>query len=689
MSGPKAKDGAGALPPPENAHEIFLAGDEDPLIVLDADAPPVPAPPPTRHVTAVIDDTAAPKSPPPPPRAQAEYTTDPPSIAGDRVREPFDFPPPAIPSRPKRTSPWPRRAGLVAFGVAVALAGWAAFSSLRPDPPVITSMVPSKAEPGQTVTINGTALGTQTSDVVVRFGDRRGAATSAAETSLAATVPAELANLPPGPVRVTVEVGGTPSNALFMTIARYPKIAGVEPEVALPGGEVAITGTHLDSEGAVVRIGGFPAEVLSRNPQGLRVRVPAIPVIEGRAVPVDVSLGAETARPGTLVLGHLPLVTGISPSSGEVGTTVTITGHGFAPSTGANKVTFGTLDALVLAASSSEIQAVVPAYGILESRTPLRGLVVTGGARSAPFEFTAVRPSGDVFRPRFVAAVAPGGDPGQHAVVGSELGPLLVLTGRGDAASPGERAARAASVLNGLIQQATSRPVAIEVKENPLQIASAGTTIVLVTPEDAEGLARGWEGVPKARIAAPALARYWAAVLHDYVGLFGQRTRPSRAIDVTAQARVLLDIYGDAERIGGSAGVSSRVVAGMTPDRLDALKRLAYAGPQETSGARGLALTGAWEGTLDEGGRSRPIRLEVRLDGGRLAGAMTSSAGMVAVGIPLRDLSYDKGMVRFTALLAGTALQFRGALDGATLLGTTHHADGAAATGRFALRHVE
>jgi len=689
MSGPKAKDGDGALPPPENAHEIFLAGEEDPLIVLDADAPPVPPPPPARHVTAVIDDTPAAKSPPPPSRAQAEYTMDPPSIAGDRVREPFDFPPPAVPARPHRPSAWPRRAGLVAFGVVVALAGWAAFSRLRPHPPVITSMVPSKAEPGQTVTINGTALGTQASDVVVRFGDRRGAVTSAVDSSLAATVPAELANLPPGPVRVTVEVGGTPSNALFMTIARYPKILGVDPDVALPGGEVAITGTHLDGEGAVVRIGGFPAEVLARNAQGLRVRVPAIPVIEGKAVPVDVSLGAEAARPGTLVLGHLPLVTGISPASGEVGTTVTITGHGFAPGAAANKVTFGTLEAVVLAARNNEIQAVVPAYGILESRTALRGMVVTGGARSAPFEFTAVRPSGDVFRPRFVAAVAPGGDPGQHAVVGSELGPLLVLTGRADAATPGDRAARAASVLNGLLQQATSRPVAIDVKENPLQIASGGTTIVLVTPEDAQGLGRGWEGVPPARIAAPALARYWAALLQDYVGLFGQRLRPSRAIDLTAQARVLLDIYGDAERIGGSAGVSSRVVSAMTADRLDGLRRLAYAGPQESGAPRGLALAGAWEGTLDEGGRSRPIRLQLRIDGGRLGGAMTSSAGMVAMGIPLRDLSYDKGMVRFTALLAGAALQFRGALDGATLTGTTHPADGAAATGRFALRHVE
>jgi hypothetical protein len=59
------------------------------------------------------------------------------------------------------------------------------------------------------------------------------------------------------------------------------------------------------------------------------------------------------------------------------------------------------------------------------------------------------------------------------------------------------------------------------------------------------------------------------------------------------------------------------------------------------------------------------------------------------MGIPLRDLRYDKGMVRFSASLGGAPVQFRGALDGATLSGTTHAEGSAAASGRFTLRHVE
>ena len=710
MSAPKPKDGDGSsLPPPEDAHEISLSSDEDPLLILSSEARPVPQDPPVGSppapkswagavrppspgnaaVPAIIDDIPSAK-PAAAHRAQAEHTTDLPSIASDRVREPVEFPWAAAPSAKRsQPSPWPRRALLVGLGALLALGAWVGFARLRPHPPVITSIIPARAEPGQTVTIAGTALGSDADTMVVRFGDSRGPVTSATESSLAATVPADLANLPAGDIRVVVEVGGVSSNALFMNLARYPRITAVEPEVALPGAVVAVKGVHLDGETVAVRVGGFAAEVLDRNREGLRIKVPAMPLIEGKSVPVEISLGRDTARPGALVLGHLPLVTGAAPASGEAGTIVTITGYGFAPRAAGNRVTFGSLDALVVAASDREIRAAVPAFGLLESRTTLPTVVSVGGARTTPFEFTAVRPSGDVFRPRFVAVPAPGGDPERHAVVGTEIGPVLVLSGRADAASTAERAARVAAQLNALLQTAASRPVLVEVKEGPLQIAAGGATLLAVTAEDAEGLSRGWDGVPGTRVAAPALARYWAALLHDYVGLFGQRLRPNRVIELSPRARVLLDLYSDAERRGGSAGVGMGVVSAMGPDRLDALRRLGYSGPDESRASRGMALTGAWEGSIEDGGPPREVRLEVRLDGDRLAGAMTSTAGAIAMGIPLHDVSYDKGMVRFSAVLGGASRHFRGALEGATLSGTIHAESGTAAIGRFNMRHVE
>jgi hypothetical protein len=711
MSAPDPKDGDGDAPPGpgSGSHEINLASDEEPLIVLDAEVTRAPADPPAPSGAkpAIINDIPAdtpaapaekPPSPPSPPakpskpRAQAEYTTEPPSIKSDRVREPVEFPwaAAATPSRPARRSRWPRRALLIGLGALLALGAWAGVGVLRPALPVITSIVPSKAEPGQTVTIAGTDLGSDDSKMVVRFGDRRGPVTSATGTSLAATVPADLANVPPGQISVVVEVSGRSSNTLFMTLARYPRVAGVEPEVALPGSEVTVTGKHLDPATVAVRIGGFAAEVIGGNGDVLKVKVPDMPVIEGKTVPVEVSLGREAAAPATVVLGHLPLVTGIEPQSGEVGTTVAISGYGFLSRGAGVRVTFGPLEALVLGASDHEITASVPAQGLMASRTSLPVVVSTGGARSVPREFTAVRPSGDVFRPRFVAVPTPGVDPQRQAVVATELGPLLVLSGSADAPSTAERAARVAGVLNFLMQGAASAPVTIEAQEAPVpRVVASGATIVTVTPEDAELLLRSATRAPGSRISAPALARYWAALLHDYIGLFGQRLRPTRAIEITPRAQVLLDVYAAAERRGGSDGVGTGVVAALTPEQSEALRRLAYAGPEPGPGGRGLALTGAWEGTVEDGGAPRAIRLEVRQQGDRLAGAMTSTAGGIAMGIPLQDLSYDKGMVRFSAVLGGAPRQFRGKLEGATLVGTVHAAGGAGAPGRFTLRHVE
>ncbi len=182
MSAPKPKDGDGDSPPKPKtgSHEIYLP-DEDPLIVLDADAPPVPTDPPagsppgpkpasravrpsspgTAAIPAIIDDIPSAKSTPAP-RAPAEHTTEPPSIANDRVREPVELPFAATARRQEtvaRRHRGPAARCWSASGCCSPSAPGPGSPALRPNPPVITSIVPSKAEPGQTVTIAGTALG--------------------------------------------------------------------------------------------------------------------------------------------------------------------------------------------------------------------------------------------------------------------------------------------------------------------------------------------------------------------------------------------------------------------------------------------------------------------------------------------------------------------------------------------------
>jgi hypothetical protein len=702
---PERKDGAGAGSPAGKPGDIDLARDAEAgfdaaesFIVLDDPKPPAaaPAPPakvaPPPSVPALIDDRPA---APPAPRAAAPrpgpaYDDQPPSMAPDHVREPVALPKWAEQTRGRPAGPpkWIRPLLLLAAGLGVALAAHWAYGRFRPTPPVISSVMPPKAEPGQTVTINGTALGADASAVVVRFGDRRGAVTSASDTSLAATVPADLADAPPGDVRVTVEVEGRESNALFMALARFPRVASVVPEVALPGDEIALTGSNLDLASAAVRVGGVAATVVAAERDRLRVKVPDLPVVEGKAVPVEVTVGRETARPGSLILGHLPLVTGISPKSAQAGATVTISGYGFGMVAEGITVTFGSQEALVLAASAREVKAVVPAAGLFSSQQALPVTVAVAGGRSAPREFNVARASGDVFRPRFAAAPPPpGGDPARHAVVETELGPVLLLTGRADAASVAARADRTAAALNAALTAAVAQPLAIAARDGQPPVVLAGDTpIVAATAEDAETLSRGFAGVTGAATTPRRLAEYWAALLNDYVGLFARRQRPNGIVDLTPRARVLLDIYADAERRGGSAGVGQRIAVDSAAARAEPLRQLAFAAPPPAA-ASGLPLAGTWDGTVDDAGATRRVRVAIRAGDGRLAGTITSSAGNISMGIPLEDLRYDRGMVRFTAVVRGAARRFEGKLEGGVIAGTVD--GGTPGAGRFTLRHVE
>jgi hypothetical protein len=118
---------------------------------------------------------------------------------------------------------------------------------------------------------------------------------------------------------------------------------------------------------------------------------------EGTPGPIDVTVGNEG---GTSAIGakdrfkyEKPTVASISPSSGSVagGTTVTITGTGFAP--GATTVEFGTKEATeVQCSSSTTCTAASPAH---KAASSVDVHVVAGGKRSAATpgdEFSYTKP---------------------------------------------------------------------------------------------------------------------------------------------------------------------------------------------------------------------------------------------------------------------------------------------------------
>src|SRR6185503_14735103 len=113
--------------------------------------------------------------------------------------------------------------------------------------------------------------------------------------------------------------------------------------------------------------------------------------------------------------------------------------------------------------------------------------------------------------------------PGEDVVfVSTALGPALLLGGKADAPSTAERAMRAATALNAVVQAAASKPAVIEARDRPapgVALQGSPTLLVAATPDDAAAFGR--EPTARGQRASPrAVAELWAALLQDHLTLF-------------------------------------------------------------------------------------------------------------------------------------------------------------------------
>src|SRR6185295_6023176 len=154
-----------------------------------------------------------------------------------------------------------------------------------------------------------------------------------------------------------------------------------------------------------------------------------------------------------------------------------------------------------------------------------------------------------------------------YVFVSTEAGPVLLFGGAGASASTAERAVATATALNALVNGAQSKPPAFELRGQPqpgVGVVGDVRTFLVPTPEDAAAYSKNWEtGRGEGRkIAAPALARHWAALLQDYFSLFLYRQRPLRLSEISSRGKVFTEIYGEANRRNSSGPVPTSVVQG-------------------------------------------------------------------------------------------------------------------------------
>ncbi|MGE5126611.1 MAG: IPT/TIG domain-containing protein, partial [Betaproteobacteria bacterium] len=408
----------------------------------------------------------------------------------------------------------------------------------------------------------------------------------------------------------------------------------------------------------------------------VRAVVPDVGLPEGAKTTVTVQAGSAPVRTFDFIIGRLPLVLGVKPGGGPAGQLVAIEGRGFDPDRRANQVSFAGQPALVVSAAANELKVIVPTPPSGDLQPELAVVVKTADRVSSSRVFYQLaRGATSGFRPRFFPAPVaeyPGED---LAFVSTEIGPVLLLAGRPGGPAAPERALAVSSALNAIVDAAPDKPVTFELREreNAVGVAGDARALLAATPEDVAAYSKPWETGRGAgrRLSASAVARYWTALLQDYLGLFLERRRPIQVLALSPRGRVLSDIYSEASRRApGERSVPTSIVLPTPASMATALRQMALVVSAEAPRAV-VAIEGRWQGSIEDPDHgTQSFQAQLRADSGRLSGTITTRSGSIEVRTPLRELAFERGSVRFTADLQGAPHRFKGALDGNTVTGT-------------------
>ncbi len=251
-------------------------------------------------------------------------------------------------------------------------------------PPIsITSFTPSSGIAGASVTITGTNFGPTPANNTVKFNGTTSTVTASTSTSITTTVPVGATT---GPITVTVN-GQTATSSTNFTVIFPPTITSFTPTSGIVTTSVTITGTNFDSTPVTntVKFNGTTAIVTASTSTSITTTVP----VGATTGPLTVTVNGQTATSSTSFTVILPpTITSFSPSSGIVGTSVTITGTNFDPTPINNTVKFNGTTAIVTASTSTSIATTVP---VGATNGPIT-VTVNGQTATSSTNFTVIFP---------------------------------------------------------------------------------------------------------------------------------------------------------------------------------------------------------------------------------------------------------------------------------------------------------
>jgi len=238
--------------------------------------------------------------------------------------------------------------------------------------PMITAFTPTSGQVGTLVTITGMNLATAPTVKV------NGAAQTATVTVLTIVIAPGTTT---GPITITTP-GGTTTSATPFTVLQPPTITGFTPTSGGVGAVVKLTGTNFTGTN-LVKFAGVTATTFS--------------VISATSLTATVPAGAATGKisvttPGgtatsaaSFTVTQPPIFKTFSPTSGPVGTKVTLTGLYFSTMTA---VKFNGVNAAFTATSDTVITTAVPAGAV----TGKISVTTPGGTATSAASFTVTQP---------------------------------------------------------------------------------------------------------------------------------------------------------------------------------------------------------------------------------------------------------------------------------------------------------
>jgi hypothetical protein len=188
------------------------------------------------------------------------------------------------------------------------------------------------------------------------------------------------------------------------------------------------------------------------------------------------------------------------------------------------------------------------------------------------------------------------------------------------------------------------------------------------------------------------VALFWTALLQDHLTLFLRHERPVHVLELSPRGKALLEIYAEAlRRAGPGVGVPIGVVSPLGASLAKNLRDMALILPAETQAVSAAGIEGRWEGTMEEtGAGQKAVQVRFRLEGKQLVGGLTTRSGGLGVELPLKEIVFDKGVLRFVLLVGESPRHFDGTVTGDTVTGTIRvGANTKDAVGRFSLKYVE